>query len=123
MTSIFAPRRPGQIRFDVFLVAFEGDHVAFNFGHTASSMVTLLHLWSHCFIYGHTASSMQQISMALASVRLGCLRNLDLVLSLVIMHTTRWSLIKLSVWSLNNSQVLALLRRSVIYWSIVSLLC
>ena len=58
MTSIFAPRRPGQIRFDVFLVAFEGDHVAFIFGHTASSMVTLLHLWSHCFIYGHTASSM-----------------------------------------------------------------
>ena len=32
-----------EIRFDVFLVAFEGDSVAF-------SMVTLLHLWSHCFI-------------------------------------------------------------------------
>ncbi len=64
------------------------------------------------------ASSARHISMALERVSSACFSKRDLVLSLMTPHTNL-SLIRLSVRA-PNSQVLALLRRSVTYRSIVS---
>ena len=83
-----------------------------------SSWVILFSGVARDFICAVVISSARHMPMALSRVRLASFRSWLLVRSLKIPQTIR-SLIRLSV-SVPNSHVLALLRKSVAYWSIVS---